>query len=69
MTNADRIRAMTDEELTKVILCPYDTAGDPIDIMPCIKDGEIQELVSPEVCIKCMLEWLGRECVRNGGKE
>ena len=60
-TNADRIRAMSDEELTKIIFCPYDTAGKPIDIMPCIKDGNIQELVPPEDCKKCMLEWLQSE--------
>lgn len=61
MTNADRIRAMTDEELTKVILCPYDTAGEPMDIMPCIKENGTQELASPEFCNRCILEWLGRE--------
>lgn len=60
-TNADKIRAMSDEELAKIILCPYDTAGKPIDIMPCVKDGNIQELVSPEDCKKCMLEWLQSE--------
>ena len=61
MTNGDRIRNMTDEELTQALLCPYDTAGDPIDIMPCIRDGEIQELVEPEKCKDCMVEWLHRE--------
>lgn len=60
-TNADRIRSMSDEELTDVILCPYDTAGKPIDIMPCVKDGNIQKLVPPEDCKKCMLEWLQSE--------
>ena len=60
-TNGDRIRSMSDEELTKIILCPYDTAGKPIDIMPCIKDGNIQELVPPEDCKRCMLEWLQSE--------
>ena len=60
MTNADKIRSMNDEELSKIIMCPYDTAGDPIDIMPCIKDHGIQELVSPEYCNKCMMQWLER---------
>lgn len=49
-TNADRIRSMSDDELTDIILCPYDTAGKPANIMPCVRDGNIQELVSPEYC-------------------
>lgn len=61
MTNGDRIRNMTDEQLTDIILCPYDTAGDPVDIMPCVKDGNIQELVSVDVCKKCMTDWLKKE--------
>ena len=59
-TNADRIRTMGDEELAKIIMCPYDTAGKPIEIMPCAKDG-IQELWPPEDCKKCMMEWLQKE--------
>ena len=59
MTNADKIRNMTDEELADIMLCPYDTAGDPIDIMPCVKDG-IQGLATPEECKACMMKWLGR---------
>lgn len=59
-TNADRIRSMGDEDLTKIIMCPYDTAGKPIEIMPCAKDG-IQELRPPEDCKKCMMEWLQQE--------
>lgn len=60
MTNGDKIRAMSDEELTAIILCPYDTAGDPIDIMPCVKDGNIQEFVAPEDCKACIMKWLER---------
>ena len=52
---------MEDAELTDIILCPYDTAGEPIEIMPCVKDGNVQELVPPEDCKKCMMEWLGKE--------
>ena len=55
-TNADRIRSMSDDELTDIILCPYDTAGKPENIMPCVRDGNIQELVSPEYCKKCMMD-------------
>ena len=61
MTNGDKIRAMSDEELTEILLCPYDTAGDPIDIMPCMKDGEMQEFVLPKDCRACTLKWLQRE--------
>ena len=61
MTNGDRIRKMEDAELTDIILCPYDTAGEPIEIMPCVKDGNAQEVVPPEDCKKCMMEWLGKE--------
>lgn len=50
-TNADRIRSMSDEELADIILCPYDTEGNPIEIM-------LQKLVSPDNCKKCMIEWL-----------
>ena len=60
-TNADRIRSMSDEELTRIILCPYDTAGKTAHIMPCVKDGNIQEMVSQEYCEKCILKWLKSE--------
>lgn len=60
-TNADAIRSMSDEEMAEIIMCPYDTAGKPADIMPCVKDGNIQELVSPEYCKKCMMDWLQSE--------
>jgi len=54
-TNADRIRAMSDEELTAFIfttrLC--DTVCPPIDDRGniCIKD-----------CVKCVGNWLKQEC-------
>ena len=60
-TNADRIRTMGDEELIKIIMCPYDTAGKPIEIMPCVSDGNVQKLVRPEDCKKCMMKWLQSE--------
>ena len=61
MTNADRIRKMTDEELTKIIMCPYDTVGESVDIMPCIRDGKVQVSVSPQFCYECMRKWLRAE--------
>ena len=59
-TNGDRIRNMTNEELTKIIQCPYDTAGTE-DIMPCVLDEDEPEFVPYEECQKCMLNWLEKE--------
>lgn len=61
MTNGDKIRAMTDEELAAVIMCPYDTAGDPLDIMPCVVDGGTLEFVPANKCIACSVAYLQRE--------
>lgn len=47
-TNADRIREMSDEELMKIIMCPYDISGIPVNMMPCVRNE----------CNKCMMEWL-----------
>ena len=61
MTNGDKIRNMTDEELAFILMCPYDTAGDPIDIMPCVTAERTQEFVSPKECMECMAAWLKKE--------
>lgn len=61
VTNGDKIRAMTDEELAAVIMCPYDTAGDPIDIMPCVLEDGTQEFVPTNKCMACSVAWLQRE--------
>ena len=44
MTNAQRIRNMTDEELAEIIVCPFDT-----DPSVCSYKG---------TCLDCCLEWL-----------
>lgn len=44
MTNAERIKNMSDEELAEIIMCPYDT-----DPSVCSYKG---------VCLDCCLEWL-----------
>lgn len=44
MTNADRIRAMSDEDLAAEIMCPYD-----MEAGMCTK---------PSDCLSCCLEWL-----------
>lgn len=62
MTNADKIRAMTDEELAEYIPCPYDTAG--VELMPCILDKTepgAPDFASPGKCKQCTLEWLRKE--------
>lgn len=46
-TNADTIRAMTDEELVDVILCPYDTDRDYCG--------------NHKSCYNCCMEWLRAE--------
>lgn len=61
MTNGDRIRSMSNEELAEVILCPYDTAGEPLDTMPCVRDGDVQEFMEPEKCHACIVHYLERE--------
>lgn len=44
MTNADRIRVMSDEELAEIIICPYDVDESLCNKMAC--------------CLDCCLEWL-----------
>lgn len=43
MTNADRIRAMSDKELAEVIMCPYDSGP---------------SVCGRNDCIKCCADWL-----------
>lgn len=61
MTNGDKIRTMSDEDLAMVLMCPYDTAGEPINIMPCVKQNGTNELAEPKFCHACVVEWLQRE--------
>lgn len=49
MTNADRIRNMTDEELAIIIMCPYDGTKNA----DCFMEGRN--------CIQCCMEWLQAE--------
>ena len=42
VTNADKIRAMTDKELAYWIMCPYDSPY----------------CIGTDQCIECTLEWL-----------
>jgi len=43
ITNADRIRAMSDEEIAEVIMCPHDS--DP-------------DICGSNNCVKCCADWL-----------
>ena len=51
MTNGDKIRQMTDEELSEIIMCPYD---DPAEML---KNCEIFK----KRCQKCIAVWLRAE--------
>ncbi len=53
MTNADRIRAMTDEELAHALMCQPDQWPEGL---PCEEAN----------CIKCTLDWLKQEVSDNG---
>lgn len=57
-TNGDRIRSMTDGELAWILMCPYDTAGEPEEIMPRVRDENVQSPITAKECNKCMMEWL-----------
>jgi len=48
MTNGDKIRAMTDDELAEVIMCPTD-AG--LSLLECPKRN----------CVDCCKDWLRQE--------
>lgn len=60
VTNGDKIRSMTDEELAAVIMCPYDTAGEPANIMPCVLEDR-DPMLSENKCTACSVAWLSRE--------
>ena len=48
-TNGDRVRAMSDEELSKVMWYPYSEGEEP-----CM-NGDDED---PDYCDKCVLRWL-----------
>lgn len=67
-TNGDRIRSMTDEELAWVLMCLYDTAGEPEEIMPCVRDGAGPDFTPPSHCLQCTMEWLKKRRNHMKGK-
>ena len=59
LTNADKIRNMSIDDLAAVIMCPYDTAGEQKEIMPCVEAGEDPEFTKK--CYECCKAWLQKE--------
>lgn len=53
MTNADMIRAMSDEELAANLMCPNEMG---IADIPCDKSDKCD-------CYKCLLDWLRQSAV------
>lgn len=53
MTNADMIRAMSDEELAVTLACPNEMGMADI---PCNKSDQCN-------CYKCLLDWLRQSAV------
>ena len=53
MTNADMIRAMSDEELAANLLCPNEMS---MEYIPCDKSDQCN-------CYKCLLDWLRQSAV------
>lgn len=61
MTNADRIRAMTDEELANWL---YDLIGNAPEVYPWIggvPDCNMNCNGTTKTCRECWLEWLRKE--------
>ena len=56
MTNADKIRAMTDEELAS-LLCDYACMACPIGELDC--EGRME--IGHDACWKRWLDWLQKE--------
>ncbi len=66
ITNADRIRAMSDEELAEKMMTHVNR--EIADIVPfcknlieCQKKLDAGERISDEICKKCLIEWLQSE--------
>jgi hypothetical protein len=63
-TNADRIRAMTDEQLADAMLQFPDVCEQigfcKNDIL-CNDTLDRGETIEPEMCKRCLMNWLGKE--------
>ena len=58
MTNREKIKQMSDDDLSFILMCPYDTVGEPEEIMPCVND---ETMPSQKNCCDCIKIWLGKE--------
>ena len=58
MTNREKIKQMSDDDLSFILMCPYDTTGEPEEIMPCVND---EAMPSQKKCCDCIKDWLGKE--------
>lgn len=60
LTNADHIRALTDEELAKIITDDVDFETIPFcrNLPECDAMLDAGESVPAEMCLQCALEWL-----------
>lgn len=57
VTNADRIRAMTNEELAQLLYCS-DSLGWCHNLPECGELLNTEECIPEEKCIGCLLSWL-----------
>ena len=60
MTNADRIRNMSDEELADIL---FDSCIDHIEVSSC------ERMFEKDSCKECVLEWLQSEAEQSRRKE
>ncbi len=58
MTNREKIKQMSDDDLSFILMCPYDTTGEPEEIMPCAND---ETMPDQKKCCDCIKAWLGKE--------
>lgn len=62
MKNRDRIKAMSDDDLAFILMCPYDTYGSGgYDELPCVKDEAICGMPDEKYCHGCLKAWLDKE--------
>lgn len=59
-TNADRIRAMSDEEMAEAL---YHLEGGRYcqNLRECIESVDLDKEIPDDKCIKCVLRWLREE--------
>ena len=72
MTNADHIRAMSDEELATMLnrFAEGEDASHYCRNLPeCDADMEADRLIPLERCRKCLLHWLQQPAIKSQGGE